>query len=240
LAAADIALVAALVPLLDPSVTVGDYLATAVNIATDLGRLDLGEWLVNLVLSSAETPRERQDLSYKVMDTYNYNSDCFKAMSLEVAFDAEDTVYLDYVQRLFELIDGFASANILVGAYISLRYCAGSGALLAIEQWPHTVCIEISALAGLANELTVLGKFEEEAAVRGAKVHWGQINSRSRADVEAAFPSKIDRWRTTLARLSAHGRLSTFDNQFSQSHGLEVLGSTFRRRPDMSYLVPLL
>jgi hypothetical protein len=146
---------------------------------------------------------------------------------------------LDYIQRLFELIDGFAAQNVLVGAYISLRFCAGSSALLAIEQWPHTVCIEISALAGLANELEVLNAFESEAAERGAKVHWGQVNSRSRADVEAAFPGRIDRWRATLARLSVNGSLATFDNDFSQSHGLEVFGGGVRQQ-DLSYLVPLL
>ena len=240
LAAADIALMAVLVPLLDPNVTIGDYLAAAVNIATNLGQLDFGEWLVNTILSSAQSPNVRQDLSYKVMDTYDYSADCYKALSLEVAFDAEGSAYLDYIQRLFDLINNFAAENILVGAYISLRFCAGSAALLAIEQWPHTVCIEISALAGLAGEVDVLAQFEAEAASRGATVHWGQLNSRSRADVEAAFPGKIDRWRATLARLTRGGSLATFDNDFCQSHGLEVVGRTSVPGSDTSYLVPLL
>ncbi len=178
------------------------------------------------------------------MDTYDYQSKCFKALSLEVAFNADDTAYQDYVTALFALIDGYASQNILVGAYISLRFCGGSEGLLAIEQWPNTVCIEMSSLAGLDHEMEVLTAFENEAANhigadgRPPTVHWGQLNSRTRADVEAAFPKTIDAWRATLARVSAKGKLVTFDNDFCVSHGLEVSHKRIKR--DISYLVPLL
>ena len=167
-AAADIALITLLTPLLDPSLTIDQYLAAAVNIVTQLGLIDFSEWLVNTILSNAQSPQVRQDLSYKVMDTYDYQSKCTDVLSLEVAFDADGTNYFDFIQAVFGLIDSFASQNTLVGAYISLRYCAGSNALLAIEQWPHTVCIEIAGLGSLAGEMTVLSAFEQEAANRGA------------------------------------------------------------------------
>jgi FAD/FMN-containing dehydrogenase len=240
LAAADILLVALLTPLLDPSVTIGDYLAGVVNILTKTGRFDLASQLVNTILSSALKPHQRQDLGYKIMDTYDYNANCFKALSIEVAFDADGAAYLGYIRTVFGLIDVFAAQNILVGAYISLRYCAGSSALLAIEQWPHTVCIEISALGGLDNEVDVLNAFEQEAANRGAAIHWGQMNMRSRADIESVFASKIDSWRTTLGRIGATGKLSTFDNDFCINRGLEVFDTRPPRRPDLSYLDPLL
>jgi hypothetical protein len=241
LAAADIALILLLTPLLDPEVTIGDYLAGAVNLMTKLGMIDLAKSLVNSILGSAMSPHTIEKLSYRIMDTYDYNANCFKALSIEVAFDADGTAYLDYIQAVFALIDSFAAQNTLAGAYISLRYCAGSEALLAIEQWPHTVCIEISALGGLAGEVDVLNAFEQEAANRGAAVHWGQMNMRSRADVEAVFGPKLDRWRQVLARIGGKSQ-HTFDNDFCVSHGLEVFG----QKPwpptehDLSYLVPLL
>jgi FAD/FMN-containing dehydrogenase len=237
LAAADIALMALLTPLALPGVTIGDYLAGAENILSQLGLFGLASSLVNSILSSSLSTTPRQDLSFKSMDTYDYGSQCYKALSLEVAFNADDTTYLGFIQAVFNDIQTFASQNILVGAYISLRYCAGSDALLAIEQWPNTVCIEIASLAGLTDENSVLGTFEQEANNRGGTVHWGQLNSRTRADVEAKFP-KIHRWRTTLERVSVHGGSGTFDNVFCFNHGLEAFGAA--EQVDLSYVTPLL
>jgi hypothetical protein len=239
LAAPLILLITVLNPLLDPSITFDACLAAAVDLVVQCGRMDLAQWLVNTILSLAQSPQTRQDLSYKIMDTYDYQSKCREDLSLEVAFDADGAAYFDFLNAVFQRIDEFAAQNILYGGYISLRYCAGSSALLAIEQWPHTVCIEFGALGGLANEMDVLDAFEQEAANRGGVVHWGQLNTRSRADVEAAFPRKIDRWRATLARVSKNGSLNTFDNEFCVNRGLEV-DNERQTGPDLSYLVPLL
>jgi hypothetical protein len=239
LAAPLILLISVLSPLLDPFVTIDVWLAAAVNLVTQCGRMDLAQWLVNTILSNAQSSQTRQDLSYKIMDTYPYQSKCRDNIALEVAFNADATAYFDYLNAVFQLIDDFAFQNILYGGYISLRYCAGSSAVLAIQQWPHTVCIEFGALGSLANEMDVLNAFEQEAANRGGNVHWGQLNSRSRADVEAAFPGKIDRWRATLAHVSKNGKLSTFDNDFCVNHGLEVFDAR-HIFSDLSYLVPLL
>ncbi|HEV2424195.1 MAG TPA: DUF5050 domain-containing protein [Terriglobia bacterium] len=245
-AAAVLLLIEALTPLLDPSVTIGDYLAAVVNILDQFGQIGFTEGLVNTILGSLgpQAGSTREDVSFKIMDTYDYKGSCNKALSIEVGFNADDTAYIDYLTAVFNRIDGFASQNILTGAYISLRYCAGSEALLAIEQWPHTVTIEVSALAHLTGEEQVLRAFEDETANhvgldgRLPTVHWGQLNSRSAAQVEATFP-KINVWRSALARLSRKGKLTTFDNDFCQSHGLEVLGGR-NGAPDLSYLVPLL
>ena len=238
LAAGDIALMALLTPLVIPGVTIGQYLAGVVNILTDLGLTGLSTTLVNAILSSSLSTSPRQDLSYKIMDTYDYNSQCFKALSMEVAFNADDTAYLGFVDAVFSDIQSFLSRNTLVGAYISLRYCHGSDALLAIEQWKHTVCIEIAGLAGLQGETGVLAKFEDEANSRGGTVHWGQLNHRTRPDIEAKYPGKIQRWRAMLARVCKHGPTKTFDNTFCFDRGLEILGAT--TRIDVSYLEPLL
>jgi hypothetical protein len=152
------------------------------------------------------------------MDTYDYQANCFKARSLEVAFDADQTQYLDYVNDLFRLIDNFAAQNILYGGYISLRYCGKSEAKLAIEQWQHTVCLEMSTLSGLDNEMQVLNAFEASAARFGAAIHWGQLNNRTRTLLHAVFhsgkmPPRLARHHYDLARLYRHeyGQLAMKD-----------------------------
>ncbi len=174
------------------------------------------------------------------MDTYDYNADCYKARSLEVAFNADDTGYIDYINRVFGLIDQFKSQSVLYGGYISLRYCKKSQALLAIERWENTVCIEMSELSGLASAATVLSAFEQAAAEAGAAIHWGQLNHRSRADIETVWADTITAWRKTLARTSAHGSISTFDNDFCEQRGLELEGVAWKPPVDIAYLVPLL
>jgi hypothetical protein len=242
-AAADAAAVAvsvALTPLLVPSITIGDYIATVTNLLTDYGLLGVAKDTVNGLLSSNLGPHTIADLSYKVMDTYDYQANCYKARSLEVAFDADQTTYVDYVNKVFQLIDNFASQNILYGGYISLRYCGKSEALLAIEQWTRTVCIEMSTLSGLNAETQVLNAFEAAAAQMGAAIHWGQLNNRTRPDIEAVFAGTIQKWRQALVRLGANGNIGTFDNDFCSQRGLEPYGTQAKKIRDLSYIVPLL
>ena len=138
------------------------------------------------------------------------------------------------------MIDSFASQNILYGGYISLRYCGKSEAHLAIEQWPHTVCIEMSALSGLAGEMQVLNAFEAAAAQLGAAIHWGQLNNRTRVDIESVYAKTIKPWRESLVLLAADGNIRTFDNDFCFQRGLEPEGARAKKNPDLSYMVPLL
>ena len=228
IAAAQVA-VSILSPLLNPGMTVGDYLAAAVNILTKIGHFGFASNLVNQIMSGARSPGPpKTDISFRIMDTTDYRANCYKALSLEVGFNADDTAYVDYLNAVFALIDSLGVQSILYGGYISLRYCAGSDALLAMEQWPHTVCIEFGALAHLDNEQQVLRRFEDEtmnyvgADGRLPTVHWGQLNTRTGGQIEAIFPSKILRWRSALTRLSANGSKTTFDNDFCQNSGLET------------------
>jgi hypothetical protein len=210
-----------LTPLLSPTFTIGDYVAAVTNVMTRYGLFGLATQTVNTLLSNGQQPHHVIDLSHIVMDGYDYNGQCFKARSLEVAFDADDTAYVSYVFRVLAIIDDFKSQGILYGGYISLRYCAKSEGLLAIQRWPHTVCIEMSSLTGLDSDKLVLNAFEAAAAAAGATIHWGQLNNRVTADIEQAFATTITRWRIALAQTAAHGSISTFDNDFCQQRGLE-------------------
>jgi hypothetical protein len=230
-------LIQQLTPLLSPTATIGDFLAAFENLASEFGFIDLAAAAVNFVLSLNLPSNNATDISFKIMDTYDYQSQCFKALSIEVAFDADKTDYVGYISEVFAKIDELAAQNILVAAYTSLRYCGGSKALLAIERWKHTVTIEMGALEGIRDELGVLTTFAMMAAQSGATVHWGQLNSLSRVQVEAAFPT-IEKWRAALLRIVSSGSLHTFDNDFCRSHGLEVFDTKLKR--NLSFLTPLL
>ena len=232
---------------LNSSTTVGQYLAVAFEIVAQNGSMSWAEQLVNAVLSTdvslSQPPASieylpgeafpmvignpsKVDISYQVMDTIDYKGPCLdRVLSLEVAFNSDLDGYIEYIDQVLALIDAAAAkTRYLYGGYISLRYCRGSSALLAIEQWFNTVCIETTVLRGDDNDLAMLTSFENAAQMLGATVHWGQLNSRSQANVESVFPA-IERWRATLARLSKQGNPYTFDNDFCNSHGLEVLGA---------------
>lgn len=253
---AEAALFAAVIAMLSGANTIGDMIAATENILTQdpFGYgFGVASGIVNFVLGSAFSAGTVTDVSFRIMDTYDYRSQCFKAKSLEVAFDADATTYVDFVNTVLTDVQTLAAQQTLVGGYISLRYCAGSDALLAMEQWPHTVCIEIACLQGLNNEDQVLAMFEQQAVDLGATVHWGQLNHRTVADIEAAFPGKIDRWRAVLARVSVGGSLATFDNDYCMLRGLEAgamrpnqglgfLGPLLHQAtaPDLSFLTPIL
>jgi hypothetical protein len=239
-AAAD-AISVALAPLLVPSITIGDYIAAVTNLMTQFPPLlDVAKDTVNALLAWQLTPHDVTDKSHSVMDTYDYHANCYKAKSLEVAFDASKSEYLNFVSSVFDKIAEFAKQQIIYGGYISLRYCSGSSALLAIEQAPRTVCIEMSTLSGLDSEMMVLKAFETLAASMGATVHWGQLNERTRPDIENLFGPKLVYWRQALAFFSKYGNSLTFSNDFTVQRGLEIIGEKPRRKSDLSYLVPLL
>ncbi|MBV8197970.1 MAG: FAD-binding protein [Candidatus Eremiobacteraeota bacterium] len=234
------AITAALAPLLVPSITIGDWIAAVTNLMTQFGLLGVATDTVNALLSSGLSPHDVTDLGYKIMDTYDYKANCYKARSLEVAFNADDTTYINYINTVFGLIEDFKSQNVLYGGYLSLRFCKESQALLAIERWENNVCIEMSALSGLDSEITVLSAFEKAAAEAGAAIHWGQLNNRTRPDIESVWADTIHSWRETLVRTAAHGKISTFDNDFCEQRGLEPEGVTWKSPVDISYMVPLL
>lgn len=73
----------------------------------------------------------------------------------------------------------------------------------------------------------MLRSFEQHAVDLGATVHWGQLNNRSREDIENAYGAEqMGYWRGTLRYLcGAPSVFQTFDNDFCQSHGLEYRSS---------------
>jgi hypothetical protein len=230
----------ALSPQLVPSITIGDYIAAVTNLLDTFELTGVARDTVNGLLASQLGDHDITDLSYRVMDTYDYQAECYKARSLEVAFDADSKAYIEFVNEILGMIQDYSDQHIIYGGYISLRFCKKSNALLAIEQWENTVCIEMSSLAGLDSDIQVLNSFEATAARHNATIHWGQLNNRTRPDIEHVFANTITKWRVTLARLTQGQSVDTFDNDFCQQRGLEIYDARWKKNPDISYLVPLL
>ena len=98
----------------------------------------------------------------------------------------------------------------------------------------------MSTLSGLANEMQVLSAFESSAAKFCAAIHWGQLNHRTRPDIESVFAGTIQKWRQALVQLGAHGSMDTFDNDFCIQRGLEPYDVKVKKTRDLSYIIPLL
>jgi hypothetical protein len=248
---ADAAAATLLTPLLLPTLTVGDWLATLENILPQihdgqvlqkLGLLPLAQAIVNSTLETGQSPHVVNDLSFRVMDTYTYNTDntqnCLRVWSLEVGFDADQTAFLDFVADVQGIIATFANQNKIFGGYISVRFCGQTQALLGIEKFEHNAVIEVTGLRGLNGSADMFAQFHAAALLRRGILHWGQMNTCNRSDIENAFPIKINLWRDALARLG--GMSATFDNDYCQQRGLEPQLADSRKHSDIAYLDLLL
>lgn len=145
-------------------------------------------------------------------DMYNHFWKSKKARFLEVFFNAEEDNYLAYVERLFELYRR-GNAGTQAG-YIAIRFTSRSEAPLAMQQWKHTVAIEIVMLEGFSGTEVGLVFAIQEAANLGAIFHWGMLLNKQ--------PKKIDleTWRRGAQRLGIR-KGDVFSSSFTREHGLE-------------------
>jgi hypothetical protein len=219
---------------LQGSTTISQALAAVVQAVEEGGFSGLAEQIVNTLLTSflPSNGEDKTDVSYKIMDGMKYPVEtCYTAKSLEVAFNADENSFVNYVNQVLSLISTtFPGEGVLFPGYISIRFCGGSSALLAIEQWSNTVCVETSLLTPFDTDDAVLRTLEDLAVRLGAIVHWGQVNTRTAADIELAFP-RLRGWLGALTRLNAGGVPDTFNNVFCEQRGLDI--------PTMTIPVPV-
>jgi hypothetical protein len=234
----------ALTPFLFYTGTLGELVTDLCNLALSLGM----PWFVSLVndafLSFGQPelpPPGRTDISYAIMDFYDYTDrGCVpSADSLTVSFNADDTLFLTFMDILFARVRELEAGTLTpppppgmppraVGrpmsfaGYVSLRFTGRTAALLGMQRWGRTCNIEIAGIKGIAGSDPFLRTLEADAAALGATVHWGQKHEGPLRQVEATFPD-LDRWRNVLARFTDNGRLTNFSTEFSRAKGLEVV-----------------
>jgi hypothetical protein len=222
------------------SETIGDFLAFAVEqldglteehygfVAPELGAII--EHMIEGIFDGEFTDR-RVGPSEKILDTHNYKRDgCLSANSTELFFDASETGYLDFVDEVREA----AKADGFLPGYASLRFVRKSKALLAPEQWSHSVAIEIAAPRSTTTG-DIYGKFFKRvhalARKHGAVPHWGQELRLDPELLEQLYGERLDTWRWALSELEGGGE-PTFSSDFSRDCGLEDGGRTLDEHRD--------
>jgi hypothetical protein len=208
----------------------GDAMARVFNLATHAGFPQLLEAALGAVLDGmqAETVPHPQFQPWLVFGTrgdiadfFEYNSDCYRGDSIELFFPADDSLP-DVIDEIFGTISDLRRDGIAAGCYISLRFMAGSEALLAPAGFSPTTCaVEVSMLTGLEGNELLLAALQNLVAGRHgtARLHWGQENDVNAGIVARLWPGQLDTFLNHL--LSLEGASPTFSNPFSFWHGLE-------------------
>jgi hypothetical protein len=187
------------------------------------------------VFSQAQGDQDFEALSYAVMDTHDYlDLSCnVNVDSIEVFFAATDPMAGAFVDALlaFESMQEQQFGRAFVG-YISLRFTGTTQALIGEERHAPTCVIEVAGLKDVTGVKELID-FAITLALNptfSGILHWGQRNPSTRAQVEARFgdtaaspTGALHVWRSTLGRLTQHGKLHGFSNGFTRTTGLEVV-----------------
>ena len=212
------------------SKTIGDFLAFAVAEINDLSEAEVGfvapelEAIIKSMIEDifdAEFTDHLVGRSDKVLDTHNYKRDgCLSANSTELFFDASKTGYIDFVNDVRKAAkkDGF------LAGYASLRFTRRSKALLAPEQWSHSVAIEVAVPRSTTiGDIyrTFFDRVHSLAREHGGIPHWGQELRMDPARLEKLYGEEnLEAWRWALSELEGGGK-ATFSSDFSRDCGLE-------------------
>jgi hypothetical protein len=98
---------------------------------------------------------------------------------------------------------------------VATRFVPASGALLAMNRYPHTCMIDVDgANIPAMGELLVACSSALEAAGVPFRLHWGKwIDYLSRQYVERVYETDLTRWRTARRELLPDPALAhTFSN----------------------------
>lgn len=163
---------------------------------------------------------------------------------LEFAFNATagQFQYLDFIDGISALLTELLDRHQPAGAGISIRFTRGSEALMAMQQFPMNVTIEIFTLRGLPGSEEFLRRVQLLAATHGGIPHWGLIHDLTEAQVSRLYGENHTTWRRVLGRLidEGRGRTETFSTNFSVRRGLEPLPGCTLPAPLANLLIRIL
>src|SRR5262249_39264660 len=169
--------------------SLGRLLAAVCDAANRTGQSWLVRQLQEQIIRKFRSPGRLHDVGYEIMAPGHAGDGCYRADSLEVAFDATTDKHLAFMREdLFATLARLAATGTTVGGCVSLRFTKRSQALLAMQRWDTTCSIEIALLKGIHRNEQVLEMLQAAAIRRGGTVHWGQHNTLGRADVARAYP----------------------------------------------------
>jgi hypothetical protein len=158
----------------------------------------------------------RSDL---IMSSYRQQNQqaCFRAVSIEPAFDAHQPGYLDFVQTLIE-----PSKSTRQSGYWSIRWSTRSTATLSMHNVTsgHAVAVEVTSLKGLPDNEAWISFVEAMALSAGGRPHWGQQHRLADFQLATVYGNNLDEWR---AALSDFGTSNTFSTPYTVRTGLEPI-----------------
>lgn len=236
LIAATVVAIAAVVALIAyvigaPSMTIGDLLANITALFYALGLKDAMKALFTSLLDSNFPLTPSLDVSWKIMDTYGYQSEdfCQKVDSMEVAFDATEAgadVHLAFIDEVLKIFDDLFQKSVPLVGVLALRYMRKTESLIGMTRFPFTCHIEIPILRNFGGNVEFLNRVQRAAIARGGVPHWGQLMATYNADdVQRLHGVDLDNWRTVLGMLikEGAGQTFTFSNNFTLTYNLEPL-----------------
>lgn len=221
--------VSALTALLVLHVTVSELIAKVVDIAAHAQMSSLVRDLTNTVLTSGQPPEaDRTDVSYAIMDGYDYSApptNCYKVLSQELALDATNNQYLNFIDELFRITEDAVNHGEYIAGLFAIRFSGRSNAYLAMEQYDRMCTIEISPLTDASSSIDLLRRFEDAMIPYGGRAHWGQLQHQCYTSTYPNFPQ----WLAIHAALTKNGTFHTFDNDFSVRCGLGRTAHSLRQ-----------
>lgn len=161
-----------------------------------------------------------------------------RSFCVEAAFPVAGAIA--FVPKVLALVADYAARtpHIYIGGYFILRFVGKkTEALLGMQQWSPTCCVEYMGLAGSRGVDMFVDDLQKLSIASGGILHFGlQNNAMTATDIRNAYGfANVEAFRRARGILSQSGTLATFDNSFTDRLGLSAIKSA-----DISFLTPLL
>jgi len=179
--------------------------------------------LIHFVLKKILPVEDRFAVNLSEVIVWN---DKIKSFCVEAAFTVPGA--LAFVPKVLALVASYAarSPQVYIGGYLALRFVGKkTEALLGMQRWSPTCCVEYLGLAGSRAIDEFADELQKLALASGGILHLGlQNNVMTATDMQNAYgAANIEAFRRARGLLSQHGTLATFDNTFTDRLGLSAL-----------------
>ncbi len=185
---------------------------------------------IHYLLEKILPVRERWAVSHELTEVLVWG-DRIPSVCVEAAFTVPGAIA--FVPKVFNLVKSYAKrtkpgrvGGSYVGGYLSLRIVGQkTDALLGMQKWSPTCCVEYLGLAGTRDVDEFVDELQRLALTYGGILHLGlQNNVLTARDVQTAFGNaNVEAFRKARAALSQNGAFKTFDNSFTDRLGLSAL-----------------
>ena len=176
------------------------------------------------ILHAAFPVRSLRGTSFSIMDL-GYGQPVRASqpgLSFEVAFPALDSGNnLGCAQFVDAAINEIRARNTYFAGYMSLRFTGATRAILGMQQWDRTCCIEVAVVQGVNGLLPLVTELYNLALQHGGLPHWGQLLDLGRTDDATKYP-RYDDWIQVYGRLSQNFSARTFSNKLSERWKLTI------------------